>query len=82
MVVYITFYFCCTSLIIMGKTESCVLLVSDFGFTLKDDFSVLGVSLIIPAFTRGKKQLTGRDNEESRIKSKIRIHIGKYIYFP
>ncbi|KAM4531367.1 uncharacterized protein PAE49_023577 [Odontesthes bonariensis] len=54
-------------------------ILADRGFTLKDDFSVLGVSLITPAFTRGKKQLTGKDNEESRIKSKVRIHVERVI---
>ena len=57
-------------------------ILADRGFTLKDDFALLGASLLTPAFTKGKKQLPGKDVEESRIKSSVRIHIGKCIYFP
>ncbi|KAK0151618.1 hypothetical protein N1851_007076 [Merluccius polli] len=57
-------------------------ILADRGFTLKDDFALLGASLLTPAFTKGKKQLPGKDVEESRIKSSVRIHIGKFIYFP
>lgn len=53
-------------------------ILADRGFTLKDDFALIGATLLTPAFTRGRKQLPGRDVEESRVKSNVRIHIGKY----
>lgn len=52
-------------------------ILADRGFTLQEDFALLGVSLITPAFTKGRKQLSGREVEESRVKSNVRIHIGK-----
>lgn len=51
-------------------------ILADRGFTLQEDFVLLGVSLITPAHTKGRKQLSGREVEESRVKSNIRIHIG------
>lgn len=50
---------------------------ADQGFTLQEDFTLLGVSLITPAFTKEKKQLSEREVEESRVKSNV--HIGKFI---
>nr|XP_023652305.1 keratin, type I cytoskeletal 9-like isoform X2 [Paramormyrops kingsleyae] len=41
-----------------------------------------GASLQTPAFTHGRKQLPGKDTEESNIKSKIWIHIGEHMFLP
>nr|XP_055049618.1 uncharacterized protein LOC129435191 [Misgurnus anguillicaudatus] len=54
-------------------------ILADRGFTLVEDFAVLGAHLVMPAFTRGRKQLPGKDVEESRVKSNIRIHIERVI---
>ncbi|KAK5895915.1 hypothetical protein CgunFtcFv8_009569 [Champsocephalus gunnari] len=54
-------------------------ILADRGFTLKDEFALLGASLETPAFTLGRKQLPGKDVEESRMKSKFRIHIERVI---
>ena len=55
-------------------------ILADRGFTLQDDFaSVCGAELIIPAFTKGKKQLSAQDVEISRKISSVRIHIERVI---
>ncbi|KAK7938815.1 hypothetical protein WMY93_002141 [Mugilogobius chulae] len=48
-------------------------------FTLKDDFASLGASLEIPDFTRGGKQLPEKEDEESRVKSNVRMHIERVV---
>ena len=40
--------------------------LADRGFTIADDVAVHGAKLEIPAFTRGKKQLTQREVELSK----------------
>uniref|UniRef100_A0A8C1IJI6 THAP-type domain-containing protein n=1 Tax=Cyprinus carpio TaxID=7962 RepID=A0A8C1IJI6_CYPCA len=54
-------------------------ILADRGFTLQDDFALLGVELVTPSFTKGRKQLPGREVEMSRRKSNIRIHIERVI---
>ena len=42
-------------------------ILADWGFTLQDDFATMtGSQLIIPAFTKGKRQLGGNEVEASR----------------
>ena len=56
------------------------LLTADRGFRLKDDFAAkCNAELIIPAFTRGKPQLSGKEVEESRTIANVRIHIERVI---
>ena len=50
-------------------------MLADRGFTIADDLAVHGVKLEIPAFTRGKGQLSQRDVELSKQLSKVRIHV-------
>ena len=55
-------------------------ILADRGFTLQDEFAaVCGVQLIIPSFTRGKKQLTAKEVETTRQIASIRIHIERVI---
>ena len=55
-------------------------ILADRGFTLQDDFaSVCSAELIIPAFRKGKSQLSSADVETSRKMSSIRIHIERVI---
>lgn len=55
-------------------------ILADRGFTLQDDFaSVCSAELIIPAFTKGKNQLSAGDVETSRKMSSFRIHIERVI---
>lgn len=53
--------------------------LADRGFTIRDDISVHGATLEIPAFTRGKKQLSQRDVEMSKKLSQVRIHVERVI---
>jgi len=55
-------------------------ILADRGFTLQDDFAVeCSAELIIPAFTRGKKQLEAKDVEKSREMARVRVHIERVI---
>jgi len=55
-------------------------ILADRGFTLKDDFAVnCSANLIMPAFTKGKRQLSAQEVEDSRRISSVRIHIERVI---
>ncbi len=56
-----------------------VVLAEDRGFTLSEDIAIHGVTLKIPAFTRGKQQLSQEDAEKSKQLSKVRIHVERVI---
>ena len=74
-------------------TDKCITMNSDFlplleygdivladrGFDIADDIAMHGASLIIPAFTRGKKQLSLPDVECSQKIAKVRIHVERVI---
>ena len=53
--------------------------LADRGFTLSEDIAIHGASLEIPAFTRGKQQLSQEDAEKSKQLSKVRIHVERVI---
>ena len=52
---------------------------ADRGFTIAEDLAVHRVKFEIPAFTRGKGQLSQRDVELSKQLSKVRIHVERVI---
>ena len=55
-------------------------ILADRGFTLVDDFgAVCGAELIIPAFTKGKKQLAAKEVEMTRKIANVRIHVERVI---
>lgn len=55
-------------------------ILADRGFTLNEEFAAgCGVQLIIPSFTKGKKQLSAEEVETSRQIAAIRIHIERVI---
>lgn len=55
-------------------------ILADRGFTLVDDFaSVCGAQLILPPFTKNKKQLSAEEVERARTISSVRIHIERVI---
>ena len=55
-------------------------ILADRGFTLVEDFATMcSAELIIPSFTKGKKQLSAQDVEISRKISSVRIHIERVI---
>ena len=51
------------------------IVLADRGFTVSEDIALQGARLEIPAFTRGKKQLSQQDVEMSKQLSKVRIHV-------
>ncbi|XP_003391888.1 PREDICTED: uncharacterized protein LOC100632435 [Amphimedon queenslandica] len=53
--------------------------MADRGFNIVDELAVIGAKLIIPAFTRGKKQLSQKEVEETRQIAKRRIHVERVI---
>ena len=55
-------------------------ILADRGFTLSEDFSLnSGSELLIPAFTRGKMQLSAKEVETTRKIASVRIHIERVI---
>ena len=55
-------------------------ILADRRFTLKDDFAAgASAELLIPAFTRGKSQLSAKEIEVSRKIASVRIHIERVI---
>ena len=51
-------------------------ILADRGFTLTDDFAVnCGAELIIPSFTRGRKQLSAEEIARTRKMANVRIHV-------
>lgn len=54
-------------------------ILADRGFLIKEDVARRGARLVVPALTRGKKQLPAREAEEARQISRIRIHVERAI---
>ena len=55
----------------------CVL--ADRGFLVEEELATRGAVLRIPAFTRGKKQMTAKDIDISRQIAHVRIHVERVI---
>lgn len=55
------------------------LVLADRGFDIADDLALVGASIAIPPFTKGKPQLSQREVEFSRQLSSIRIHVERAI---
>ncbi|KAL3880033.1 hypothetical protein ACJMK2_032305 [Sinanodonta woodiana] len=53
--------------------------LADRGFTMEEEFSFRGAKLMIPAFTKRRKQLSAKEVEESRFMSRARIHVERVI---
>lgn len=71
-------------------TENCGLLnhlipgdtvLADRGFDIQDSVGICCARVAIPAFTKGKKQLTGIDVEQTRRIANVRIHVERVIGF-
>lgn len=54
-------------------------IMADRGFNVGDDLAMCGAELLIPAFTRGKKQLSAREVEFTRRLARVRIHVERVI---
>ena len=55
------------------------LVLADRGFDIADDLSLVGASLAIPLFTKGKDQLSQSEVERARALSRVRIHVERAI---
>ncbi|XP_046393756.1 uncharacterized protein LOC124161479 [Ischnura elegans] len=55
------------------------MVMADRGFTIANEISFHGAQLVIPPFTRGKKQLPGQVIESARRLSSARIHVERTI---
>lgn len=55
------------------------LVLADRGFLISEDLAARNSSLLIPAFTRGQKQLSQRDVEKTRKLAHVRIHVERAI---
>lgn len=53
--------------------------MADRGFTMKDEFAQMNVKLIVPAYTKEKKQLSAEEVETGRELSRARIHVERVI---
>ncbi len=49
------------------------------GFNIHDELALIGARLQIPAFTKGKKQLSREEVEISRRLARVRIHVERVI---
>ena len=53
--------------------------LADRGFNVADSLEAHGATLQIPAFTKGKDQLSGIDVEKTRNIANVRIHVERVI---
>ena len=55
------------------------IILADRGFTIAEDIALFGAKLKIPAFTRGKTQLTQKEVETSQQSSRVHTHLERVI---
>jgi len=55
------------------------LILADRGFTIAEELAVRGAVLEIPAFTKGKQQLSQKEVDKSRQIANVRIHVERVI---
>ena len=53
--------------------------LADRGFNVRDDLAIAGAYLKIPAFTKGKSQLSQKEVETTRQLARVRIHVERVI---
>uniref|UniRef100_A0A1X7SVZ4 DDE Tnp4 domain-containing protein n=1 Tax=Amphimedon queenslandica TaxID=400682 RepID=A0A1X7SVZ4_AMPQE len=49
--------------------------MADRGFNIEEDLAVIGAQLLIPPFTRGKSQLSGKEVVTARHIARARVHV-------
>lgn len=54
-------------------------IMADRGFNVTDELAVIGAHLEVPAYTKGKRQLSGMDVERSRQLARVRIHVERVV---
>ena len=55
------------------------IVLADRGFDVTDSVAIMGASLDLPAFTKGREQLSAREIESTRKIANVRIHIERVI---
>ena len=65
-------------MIFLHHIEPGDLVLADRGFNIAEDLALYGAKLEIPAFTKGKKQLS-QEVEYSQRLAKVRIHVERVI---
>lgn len=55
------------------------IVLADRGFDIKESVALMGATLKIPAFMRGRSQLEAKDVEETRKLAHVRIHVERVI---
>ena len=55
------------------------LVLADRGFNISDELAICGAHLSIPAFTKGRDQLSSCEIEKTRQLANVRIHVERVI---
>lgn len=55
------------------------MILADRGFDIAEAVGMLGAQVKIPAFTKGRKQLSAREIESTRKLASLRIHVERVI---
>ena len=63
----------------LGKLDAGDIILADRGFNIDDSVGVFGCKIVYPVFTKGKKQLSGEEVEETRRIANVRIHVERVI---
>jgi len=63
----------------LNSIEPGDVILADRGFLIEDDVAIRGAKLVIPAFTKGKQQLSKREVELSRQMARVGIHVERVI---
>ena len=64
---------------ILEKLHPGDVILADRGFDISDTVGLYCAQISIPAFTKGKKQLTGIEVEQTRRIANVRIHVERVI---
>ncbi|XP_066933572.1 uncharacterized protein [Clytia hemisphaerica] len=75
---------------LLSRLEPGDVVLADRGFTLQESAALYCAEIVIPAFTKGKSQLSMKEVDTSRSISRVRIHVervigllrNKYTYLP
>ena len=63
----------------LDKLEPNDVILADRGFLISEEVAMRGAILKIPSFTKGKKQLSGSEVDQSRQLARVRIHVERVI---
>ena len=55
------------------------IILADRGFDVADSVAIMGASLELPAFTKGREQLSASEIETTRKMANVRIHVERVI---